>query len=65
MSLTRTITWIPVTESLPDDELTVLIVYDGEVVTGFTVAGLWHDVLAWPLDAELVTHWADFPEVPA
>ena len=55
--------WIPVTESLPDDDETVLIFSDGEPWTGFTEAGLWHYVSGDPVGSD-VTHWMPFPDSP-
>src|SRR5688500_18836416 len=57
--------WVPVTERLPDDEMTVLIALDdGEVWTGFVDAERWHYVSGDPVDRQNVEHWMHFPEPP-
>lgn len=59
-----TVTWVPATEALPDDEQTVLVALaDGEVWTGFVDAGQWHYV-SGEFISPTVTHWAEFPEPP-
>jgi hypothetical protein len=56
--------WIPVTQKLPDDETAVLIALDdGEVWTGYMDAGEWHYVSGDLMEAK-VTHWQDLPEPP-
>ena len=60
---TESITWIPVTERLPDDETTVLIATPGaDPWPG------WHDEVGWfqadGSPVEEVTHWANMPEGP-
>ena len=58
------VTWVDASTSVPDDELTVLLVLEcGEVWTGFREAGEWRYVSA-DLITEKVTHWAEFPEPP-
>lgn len=60
--------WNPASDSLPDDEQTVLIALsDGEVWTGYHDAGQWRYVSSDLVDqgsGETVTHWANFPEPP-
>ena len=67
---TRSITWVPCTERLPDAELNVLV-FDAESMLpmeGFLDgadedgAPLWRDVSAVELGC--VTHWAEMPEGP-
>ena len=60
----KTITWISVTEALPDDNIFVLI-YDTSDVIEFA----YHEDAGWLwLDADeyrgTVTHWAHLPEGP-
>lgn len=60
------ITWIPVTQELPDEEQTVLVYSpksDSPVWIGFLDAGQWREVSA-ELYTEEVTHWAHLPEGP-
>ena len=62
--MTNMIVWIPIAQSLPDDEETVLVALDdGEIWLGFHDANLWSAV-----DADLfqatVTHWATMPAGP-
>lgn len=62
--MSQQFTWIPVEQSLPDDDMTVLIALDdGEVWTGFLDAGQWRFVSADLVEAR-VTHWMEFPEPP-
>jgi hypothetical protein len=56
--------WVPTREELPDDDMTVLIITDGEVWTGFLEGGAWHYVSGDPVGSK-VTYWCEFPEVPA
>jgi len=62
-NLQRTLRWVPVTESLPDDEMTVLLDYDGEAWPGTYDGEAWHDLTGMPIVAD-VLHWCEFPEVP-
>jgi hypothetical protein len=58
------ITWIPVAQRLPDDDMTVLLALaDGEVWTGFLDADQWRYVSADPIQ-EAVLFWAEFPAPP-
>ena len=56
--------WVPVADGLPDDEMTVIVCIDGEPWTGFREAGGWRYVSGDPM-VGVVTHWCEFPEVPA
>lgn len=57
--------WIPVTESLPDDDETVLIAMtDGEAWTGYHEANQWFYVSGEPINYETITHWMHFPDTP-
>ena len=59
------VTWVDASVTLPDDEMTVLLVLEcGEVWTGFHEAGEWRYVSADPI-TEKVTFWAEFPAPPA
>lgn len=63
-AISQTIQWIASKDSLPDDDITVLIALaDGEVWTGFHDAGIWRFVSADAVTCE-VEHWAAFPEPP-
>lgn len=62
-NLRREVQWVPVSKELPDDEMTVLMVVDGEPWTGFHAEGQWHYVTA-DICTGAVTHWCEFPEVP-
>ena len=63
-STINTITWIPVSKELPDDEETVMVALDdGEVWLGFHSETRWSAVDADLFQAE-VTHWARMPEGP-
>lgn len=56
----RTITWICVRESLPDDDTTVLCCCETEVFMGYHSAGQWIDCTS---DEPItVTHWSALPE---
>ena len=57
-------TWIPVNESLPDADVTVLIVTDdpdNPVWPGFYDGEQWRLADGFP---QIVTHWAPMPEPP-
>lgn len=60
-----TATWIPVTERLPDDDITVIVALgcsDEPVWLGYHDADGWSTVDAVPhFD---VTHWMPMPEGP-
>ncbi|WBS00255.1 DUF551 domain-containing protein [Pseudoduganella sp. SL102] len=60
------LTWIDVTERLPDDEALVLIALneDGDVWTGYRDSGTWCYVDAMPITQERVTHWMPMPPGP-
>ena len=65
--MNATIHWIPVTEALPDDELSVLLALsDGEVEPGFHEAGEWFFLSAGSAEEGHVrlTHWAHYPASP-
>jgi hypothetical protein len=56
--------WIATATQLPDDETAVLIALaDGEVWTGYVMAGEWFYQSDDPIGVE-VTHWMDFPAPP-
>lgn len=60
----RIIHWIDVRDHLPDDEITVLVSFDGgEVSLGWHEAGVWREC-ACACQLETVTHWMDLPEPP-
>jgi len=64
--LTETITWVPVAERLPDDEITVLLfapVQGGECWPGWRTGHAWRWADGQPVRCE-VTHWADWPAGP-
>jgi len=64
---TETITWIPVTERVPDEDTTVLVCNDRH-----GVLESWLDMGAWrfgsydgfKLLGGTVTHWAEMPNGP-
>ena len=66
----ETLTWLPATEHMPDDDITVLLAMDparaGEPVwLGWCDAGTWHDATTGrTLPSGVVTHWADMPAGP-
>ena len=62
--LWATVRWVPVDDELPDDEMTVILCADGEPWTGFREGAMWYYVSGDPVFAA-VTHWCEFPEVPA
>lgn len=56
--------WIACSESMPDDDTSVLIAMaDGEVWVGFHDDGQWRYASADPCGVA-VTHWMDFPDPP-
>lgn len=68
MNSTFTTAWIPCSQELPDEEITVLIALsDGEVWTGFLDTGEWRYESADLVDqgeGVTVTHWAHIPAHP-
>ena len=66
----ETITWIPVTERLPDEDETVLIyapTSDEPVWLGFmsVYTGHWYDADdGYRMTSRAVTHWAAIPKGP-
>lgn len=59
--------WIPVTESLPDSETTVMtFVPDSNepVWPGYYSGEQWMDLQGYRMDVDSVTHWMDFPDFP-
>ena len=57
--------WKPIAESLPDDDLTVLVALDdGYVWPAFMDGEQWHYVTADPIEDVKVTHWMNMPEPP-
>lgn len=64
MKITTQITWVPVGEKLPDDEILVLVAtLSGEVETGFCEDKNWRWSNAAIIEEE-VTHWAELPTHP-
>lgn len=68
---TESITWIPVTRELPDDEATVLVYApheDESVTLGYLDGGYWRAVDVSGdepcLYRSTVTHWATLPKGP-
>ena len=57
--------WTPVTDRLPDDDLTVMVALTGDepVWFGFHDEHGWHSADASPL-GDQVTHWMPMPEGP-
>jgi len=63
--LVGVVRWIDASRELPDDEMTVMIAFEGGGVwTGFRDAGEWRCVDG-ELVKERVTHWGEFPDGPA
>lgn len=58
---TSTITWHPVAEKLPDDDLLVLL-SGSDATMGFLDGDSWCDETAMPIDAP--AWWAHFPPGP-
>lgn len=61
------VTWIPVEESLPDSDTTVMIhcpISDDPVWIGYHDGQAWRDVDGGELGPDFVDHWADLPEPP-
>ncbi|MFO0253384.1 MAG: hypothetical protein ACK52V_04640 [Betaproteobacteria bacterium] len=58
---TSTITWHPVAEQLPDDDLLVLL-SGGDAAMGFLDGDSWRDETAMPIQAP--AWWAYFPPGP-
>ena len=66
-NLKSKIQWIPVTDQLPDDGLTVLLhspEASDPVYPGFRELGLWRWI-SGELVFEGVSHWAHFPDPPS
>lgn len=70
MSLTTTITWIPIAEGKPDAEITVLLgLSDGDSCEGFYDGqrpdgkDVWRDVTSVDISSR-VTHYAQMPTSP-
>lgn len=56
--------WIPVSQALPADDMTVLVhMADGEVWTGYLDDDVWRYVSGDRIDAS-VLHWRPFPDPP-
>ena len=54
---TETLTWTPVADRLPDDDILVLLWFaDGEWLAGWHEDRGWLDVSGYPVAG--VTHWA-------
>lgn len=69
MSTAETITWRPVAEALPDDDLVVLVAFDPDTTQGEPVwLGVWSDEEWVSVDSSVfeegVTHWAHVPLGP-
>lgn len=64
MNATETLTWTPVTEQLPDDDVTVLTehpIFDEPVWLGYHHDGVWYTVDGNPLPHGMVKAWAEMP----
>lgn len=62
--LLEIIEWIPVSDKLPDDEITVLVNHpdlDEPVWLGYLCDMHWHTVAGECIDNGRVTHWAHIP----
>lgn len=58
-------TWIKCADSLPDDDICVLLAFaDGEVYAGFHDGDAWRFLDATTIELESVTHWAHLPAHP-
>lgn len=65
-ALTFTGRWIPVTERLPDDEITVMLhghAMDEPWCLGYRDAGIWRGLDDYAIGAK-ITHWADLVPGP-
>jgi hypothetical protein len=58
--------WISVTERLPDDDITVLLVIEGsdELWFGYHDAGQWRYQNGHQISYAAITHWMHLPELP-
>ena len=64
--MSERVQWIPVSDRLPDDELTVLVFMphaSEQVWLGFYADGNWRCADGFYM-AHPVTHWAEMPEGP-
>lgn len=58
--------WVAKGDSLPDEDITVLIAMkDGEVWPAFMCEGAWLYICGGAIDPCRITHWMDIPEAPA
>lgn len=56
--------FIPVSEALPDDDSTVLVIFDdGEMGLAYLDAGQWFMNDSMPVVRWTITHWAELQEV--
>lgn len=63
--LRSSVTWIPVEQSLPDDDTLVLLAHDDtEVWPGWRDGECWRHLDAMPITTERITHWAHLPVAP-
>jgi hypothetical protein len=57
--------WTPVSASLPDDDVLVLLALsDDEVWPGFRDGDIWRYVDATPIESARVTDWTNLPPPP-
>jgi hypothetical protein len=65
MSTTETITWISVTERLPDSDRNVIQWAPGaNPWPGYLSLGAWYHSDGYPYGDNEVTHWAEMPMGP-
>lgn len=64
-ALEEVVSWVRVSEAMPDDEITVLLAFaDGEVWPGYKDGDTWRDLSAMPVGMERITHWMHMPAGP-
>lgn len=68
----ESISWVPVTRCLPDDDISVLVYapvgadWDGELVwIGHHDGDVWIDTEGFDWPEKVVTHWAAMPNGPS
>jgi hypothetical protein len=66
LAISPPLRWIPITESLPDEDISVLVRTDeGAVAEAYLSGGDWFwPGLVNPISAVAVTHWAEMPDGP-
>lgn len=64
----ESLTWLPVAEDMPDDEMTVLIALHPDanepVLFGYHTGGDWVECATGGVIRHKVTHWCDMPAGP-